>query len=99
MSDYERTRKVFDKLDKEFEEREVCMIENRRRELEKNGICPIDKSRFPKKRRDHPSTIEDGTATFFWIVSMIISILFKGGWILCLLETILWWKFITRYTK
>jgi hypothetical protein len=46
---------------------------------------------------DHPNTMENGTATFLWIVVMIISILFKGGWVLCILETIIWWKFITRH--
>lgn len=46
---------------------------------------------------DHPSTIENGTATFFWIIIMIVSMLFDGGWILCILETIIWAKFITRH--
>lgn len=46
---------------------------------------------------DHPSTMENGTATFLWIAVMGVSILFKGGIILCVLETIIWWKFITRH--
>ena len=48
---------------------------------------------------DHPSTMENSTATVLWIVVMIISLLFKGGWILCILETIAWWKHITRHKK
>lgn len=46
---------------------------------------------------DHPNTPENSTVTIFWIVGMIISLLFKGGWALCILETIAWWKFITRH--
>ena len=48
---------------------------------------------------DRPGTMENSTATFIWIVSMIISALFKGGWVLCILETIAWWKFITRHNN
>lgn len=45
---------------------------------------------------DHPNTMENGTATTLWIVIMIISLLFNGGWILCILETVVWWRFINR---
>lgn len=48
---------------------------------------------------DHPNTPENSTVTIFWIVGMIISLLFKGGWALCILETIAWWKFITRHNR
>lgn len=48
---------------------------------------------------DHPSTMENSTATVLWIVAMIASLLFKGGWVLCILETVAWWKFITRHNK
>lgn len=47
---------------------------------------------------DHPSTMENGTATFLWAVAMIVSLLFNGGWVLCILETIIWWRFISRKT-
>ena len=45
---------------------------------------------------DHPNTMENGPATFLWIVAMIVSLLFNGGWILCILETVVWWKFVNR---
>lgn len=48
---------------------------------------------------DHPNTMENSTATIVWIVVMVISLLFKGGWALCILETIIWWKFITRHKE
>ena len=46
---------------------------------------------------DHPGTMENGTATLIWVVLMIVSALFKHGWIPCILETIIWLKFITRH--
>lgn len=46
---------------------------------------------------DSPGTMGNGAATFFWVVAMVISALFKHGWALCILETIVWWKFITRH--
>ena len=51
----------------------------------------------PKQTWDHPNTMENSTATVLWIVAMIISLLFKGGWALCIVETIIWWNFITRH--
>lgn len=46
---------------------------------------------------DRPGTMENGTATIMWLAAMLVSILFKHGWILCILETILWWKFVSRH--
>lgn len=99
MLSYEDQKKIFDEVNKKFEEEEDKREQERLKELEKRGIVPPDSSTYPKKYCDHPNTMENGTATFFWIVAMIISILFKGGWVLCILETITWWKFITRHNK
>lgn len=52
-----------------------------------------------RKTYDHPSTMENSTATILWIVSMSVSLLFVGGIILWIPETILWLKFITRHKK
>jgi hypothetical protein len=99
MPSYEEMRKLFDKSDKEREEIKERRHQARLKELEKMGIKPFDSSQTPPPRCDHPNTIEDGTSTVFWIVAMVISLLFKGGWALCVLETIIWWKFNTRYSK
>lgn len=70
----------------------------RLKELEKKGIKTLkrENNNFHGDC-DHPGTIENGTATLFWIIAIIVSMLFKGGWVLCILETIIWWKFITRH--
>ena len=97
MPSYEELRKIFDKVDKEFKEKEEKRVRDHLEECKKKGIVPPDPKTYPKQRCDHPNTMEDSTATIVWIVVMIISLLFKGGWALCIIETIVWWKFITRY--
>ena len=99
MPSYEEMRKLFDKSDKEWKEREERRNQARLEELEKMGLKPFDKSQIPPQRCDHPNTMENSTATFVWIVAMIVSVLFKGGWVLCILETIIWFRFVTRYKK
>ena len=97
MPTMEEMRKYTEKSKKEREEFEKKLEELRLKELEAKGIKPFDESSVPLKRCDHPNTMEDSTATVVWIVAMIISLLFKGGWALCIIETIFWWKFISRY--
>ena len=92
-------RELLDKTNKEFEEREERRRQEWFKELEARGLQPFDTSQVPPQRCDHPNTIENSTATIFWIVAMFISILFKGGWVLCIIETIIWFKFVTRYKK
>lgn len=90
------------KCEKEWEE-------SRRQELIRDGHIPQwdehGSSTHPDKDKDfygdcdHPSTIENGTATILWIVAVFVSLFFKGGWVLCVLETVAWWKHITRHNK
>ena len=91
------------KREKEKKDFEKHLEKLRLEELEKRGL-KYQKDTEKQKNDfhgdcDRPGTIENGTATLFWIVAMVVSLLFKGGWILCILETIVWWKFITRHKK
>ncbi len=51
------------------------------------------------ERYEHPDTMDNAPATILWLIAMGVSILFKGGWVLCILETIIWYKHITRWNK
>ena len=82
---------------KEKEAREKKLEEIRRKEWEKKGIKPIEVGEPPKKRCDHPNTMEDSTATVVWIVVMLVGAIFKGNWVIWIIATMIWWKFITRY--
>ena len=99
MPTYREMRELLDESDKKRKEQKERQNQERLERLKEMGIKPFDTNQVPPRRCDHPNTMEDSTATFFWVVAMIISLLFKGGWILCILETIIWLKFITRYKK
>lgn len=82
------------KKEKEFHER---YYKERLKDLEAKGIKPFDESKIPPERCDSPYTMEDSTATFLWIVVMVIGSIFKGNWIIWIIATIVWRKFVTRY--
>ena len=69
------------------------------KELRARGIKPFDPNDYPPQRHDHPNTMEDGTATFLWIVVMVVGSIFKGNWAIWIIATVIWYKFITRYKK
>lgn len=92
-------------FNKQEEERKRVEWKAHQKEMKKQGIVLQDwqDPLYPEEEREKmlksiekPDTMDNGTATFFWIVAMVVSLLFKGGWILCILETIIWYKHITR---
>ena len=46
---------------------------------------------------DHPNSLENDEATIVWIVVMAIATIFKGNWIIWIIATIIWRKYITRH--
>lgn len=99
MPKYEEMNEWREQWKKEREEFDKYLEELRLKELEEKGLKPFDTSQVPQKRHDHPNTIEDGTATVFWIVIMLVGSIFKGNWIIWIVATVIWAKFITRYRK
>jgi hypothetical protein len=99
MPTYEEMRELREKRRKEEEERNRNRYECRLKELEKHGVKPVDMSNVPPRRCDHPNTMEDGTATVLWIVVMLVGSIFKGNWVIWIIATVIWAKFITRYKK
>jgi hypothetical protein len=99
MPSYEEMRKVLDEAAKEKEEREKRLTEERLKDLEKRGIKPFGPSEIPPQRCDHPNTMEDGTATVLWVAVMLVGAIFKCCWLIWIIATVVWAKFITRYKK
>lgn len=99
MLSYDEIRKGFEEVDKKFEEREKKYAEMRRQEMERRGITPFESRGSDKPHFDHPNTMENSTATFFWVVAMVVGALFKGGWLIWTVVTLIWIKFITRHNK
>ena len=99
MPTMEEMRKYTEKYTKEREELNKRLKESRLKELETKGLRQFDESSVPKKHCDHPNTIENGTATFFYVVVMLIGSIFKGNWVIWIVATVVWAKFITRHNK
>jgi hypothetical protein len=87
------------RMHNERDERNRRLDELRRNELESKGIKPFDESQVPQKYCDHPNTMENSTATVVWIVVMLIGSIFKGNWVIWIIATVIWAKFITRHDK
>ncbi len=99
MLSYEDQRKIFDEVDKKFKEKEEKREQERLKELAEKGIVPPDPSTYPKKYCDHPNTMENSTATVIWVVVMLVGSIFKGNWIIWIIATIIWFRFITRHNR
>lgn len=103
---------TFDDMIKEHEkhkeeEKEFQRKLNRLRikDLRDKGLEPMfdedGNSLVPPKKPtyDHPNTMENSTATFFWIVAMVVGAIFKGNWVIWIISTIVWARFITRHDR
>lgn len=95
-------RKKHEEEEKEFQ-RELNRL--RMEDLRKKGIEPTfdedGNSIIPPKKEtwDHPNTMENSTATVLWIVVMLVGSIFKGNWVIWIIATVVWAKFITRHNK
>lgn len=94
MDEMNEWREKWKKERKEFNKK---IEEISRKEWEKKGIKPVEIGKIPPERCDHPNTIEDSTATVLWIVVMLVGSIFKGNWVIWIIATIVWFRFITRY--
>jgi hypothetical protein len=99
MPTIEEMRKYTEKYKKEQEEFNKRLEESRLKELEAKGIKPFDESQVPKKYCDHPNTMENSTATVLWLVVMVVGSIFKANWMIWIIATVLWAKFITRHDR
>ena len=48
---------------------------------------------------DHPNTMENSTATLLYLIVMIGGVIFKARWLIWIIATIIYFKFITRHKK
>ena len=46
---------------------------------------------------DHPNSLENDEATVVWIVVMAVATIFKGNWVIWIIATIIWLRYITRH--
>jgi hypothetical protein len=95
---WEEFRESFERIDREQEEAKQRRHEEWEKEYVKNGgVLPEKQEPKFHGNCDSPYTMENGTATFFWLVVMAVGSIFKGNWVIWIIATIVWWKFITRH--
>lgn len=92
-------------LNKKQQEEKKREWKVRQEEMKKKGIIlqdwqdPLSPEEERKKflqSIEKPGTMSDEEATVLWLIAMVVSLLFKGGWMMCVLLTIAWYKHITR---
>ena len=54
-------------------------------------------SQNPFENYDHPNSLENSEATIIWIIVMVVATIFKGNWIIWIIATIIWRRYITRH--
>ena len=55
------------------------------------------RSESPFENCDHPNSLENDEATLLWIVVMAVATIFKGNWIIWIIATIIWRRYINRH--
>ena len=48
---------------------------------------------------DHPNSLENNEATIVWLVVMAVAAIFKGNWLIWIIATIIWRRYITRHKR
>ena len=51
------------------------------------------------KNHDHPNSLENDEATGLWVIVMAIATIFKGNWIIWIIATIVWMRYLNRHQR
>ena len=79
--------------------RESAEREKQNRQIRVATGYPADPQPSKKTQYDSPYAMENSTATFLYIVTMIIGTLFQDRMLVYVAATIIWWKYITRHKE
>ena len=82
--------------ERERELDEFCM-EMEKKDEQRNSKTNQQNAPNPFEGCDHPHSLENTEATIIWIAVMAIATIFKGNWIIWIIATIIWRKYITRH--
>lgn len=103
MINIDNVLKLQEEMRKEDEEFKQHLAEVRRQDLEKQGLKlrEIDKNSHESfhKNCDHPNTMENGPATFLYILVMLGGTIFNDRWLIWIAATIIYFRFITRHER
>lgn len=99
---------------KEYHRNKALTHEEREKELDE-FVADIKKQNEERERKnkmqrqqnaqtffencDHPNSLENDEATIIWIVVMAVATIFKGNWLIWIIATIIWRRYITRHKR
>ena len=76
----------------------IAKIKKRDEEKEREKTPRVQMTQVnPFENCDHPNSLENSEATIVWLVVMVIGTIFKGNWIIWIIATIIWRRYITRH--
>lgn len=98
LAEYHRNKNLTpEEREKELNEF-VSNIKKRDEEKGRKEVTQKQKNtENPFANCDHPNSLENDEATIIWIVVMAIGTIFKGNWIIWIVATIIWRRYITRH--
>lgn len=83
-----------------FRQREKKRMEEERKRQEVNVVASGDQwCDKNEPQYDHPDTMENGTATLFYIIVMLVGAIFIDRLLIWGMASFIYFKFITRHHK
>ena len=98
LAEYHRNKNLTP--EKREEELNEFLDEIKKRDKAKErekSLAKQQNSENPFSNYDHPNSLENSEATIIWIVVMAVATIFKGNWVIWIIATIIWRKYITRH--
>ena len=78
------------------------LAETRRKDEEREAQKQIQRQKNAEtffENCDHPNSLENDEATIVWVVVMAIATIFKCNWLIWIIATIVWRRYITRHKR
>ena len=98
LAEYRRDKALTpEERDKEIDEHIKKMNKKWDEIDKKKQVQRQETQKNPFKNCDHPNSLENDEATIIWIIVMAVATIFKGNWIIWIVATIIWRKYITRH--
>lgn len=100
MADYDYL-KMAAEVRKNILEKKKQEEEAHKKELENGNFRNLRASDLPEKEQhfDHPSTMENSTATVLYIIVMLVGLIFNDRWLIWIMASLIYFKFIGRHKK
>ena len=100
MNDLERIDRLRRKLIEKQEQEKQQIEEENIKKIKELGV-PV----YSKEERDfhgdcdNPNTMENGTSTVLYIITMIVGSIFNDRWLIWIIATVMFIGFLTRHKR